>query len=299
MNETIDKPESLNNEKWIAVGNEVCRTPLSPVPCPCCNSVSVRATWNIIDHQSRLADMEFRCKACHIQERIHIVLPRKAFDFFPLTRLIPIRQSLDGQASDEMRRHSDFLPAIAFTADPLWLEAQWSATTFRCHPNGAAPPTMGLVFENTVAAKRLFTTWVERHGNDDEFEEIRISIIEGEIPGQPEGYSVHICPDPENSLIRPGMKGISLTGVPLILIGHIRRMFPKHNNSFLLRSFREAYEQHMRFMIAPVLRRDDGQLWFDVQLGIIKSTVNFRATTEIGDRDIDACVLANESRQGD
>ena len=35
------------------------------------------------------------------------------------------------------------------------------------------------------------------------------------------------------------------------------------------------------FLLAPVTRREDGQMYFDVNLGIIKKKVEFRTTEEI------------------
>ena len=46
----------------------------------------------------------------------------------------------------------------------------------------SGPPILGLGFANEDAARQIFKDWNERYGPRDEFEELRVSIIEGKIP---------------------------------------------------------------------------------------------------------------------
>jgi hypothetical protein len=43
--------------------------------------------------------------------------------------------------------------------------------------------------------------------------------------------------------------------------------------------------------LAPVVRRADGQLWFQPELGIIKNEVHFRQLTDITSDDPDAAAI--------
>ena len=56
-----------------------------------------------------------------------------------------------------VKQHASTMPAAEFATDPLWAEAQWSATTFQWHPASEAPPLMGLVFENEEAGLEIFS----------------------------------------------------------------------------------------------------------------------------------------------
>jgi len=49
----------------------------------------------------------------------------------------------------------------------------------------------------------------------------------------------------------------------------------------MLQQFKAEYEKHTEYLLAPVTRRPDGQLWFDIELGIVKRTIHFYNTDEI------------------
>lgn len=92
----------------------------------------------------------------------------------------------------------------------LWNDAKWSGTFYAIYPD--APPIMGLAFQNEKAARKIFNGWHERYGQNDEFEEIRISIIEGPIDGEEDGYSVHVSSDPEMAIERYKAAGYEFDG---------------------------------------------------------------------------------------
>ncbi len=287
-----DKPDL----EWASVALSACRRPGRAIPCPACGAEALCAQWNIVRPTSREADVDLKCSSCSKAVHVRVTLPWQALDFYPLTRVA----SLSGQFTDEMarmmeqlQRQEKLLPAAMWMLDPLWLFSGWSATTFRWHPRGEQPPVMGLVFDNAEAGKKLFRNWTERWDHTDELEEIRVAVIEGDLPGQDPGYSVHICPDPENSLVRATAEGVVLKDVPVNLLGQVRRMHPISGAPPLLPRFKEEFQKHGEFLLAPVTRRADDQLWLDVECGIVKNVVYFRNAMEIGEGDIDAVVFRN------
>ncbi len=177
-----------------------------------------------------------------------------------------------------------------FVVNPLWDEARWNATTFRWHPTSDGPPVMGLCFDNARAAHELFGGWFENHDNNDSLEELRVSIIEGEIPGLPSGYTVHICTT-QNALARATMEGVVLNAAFMVVLGRMNRMHSAPGAPPLLTRFKQEFQKHNEFLLAPVTRRGDGQLWVDLELGIVKRKIYFRHISEIGENDIDAAVL--------
>ncbi len=181
---------------------------------------------------------------------------------------------------EQIASYEQYLPAVAWLTNPLWIEAQWSATTYRWYPNSDVPPIMGLVFDRADAAHRLFQSWIEKHGHADELDELRVTIIEGDIPGERPGYAVHISADPENSLIRATAEGIVLDELPLSLFGQLRCMYPIPGVEPLLPQFKAGYARHHEFLLAPVTRRDDGNQYVDVECGIVKTTVHFQSVEE-------------------
>jgi hypothetical protein len=81
----------------------------------------------------------------------------------------------------------------------LWNAAVWPGVGYLHDDKGAQPPGFGLIFENLGIGKRIFAGWLDRIGKDDAYEEIRVSIIKGEILGLPPGYSVQISSDPAHT----------------------------------------------------------------------------------------------------
>ena len=73
----------------------------------------------------------------------------------------------------------------------LWNRATWKGVLYAV---GMELPKLVLVFQNRDAATEIFGRWQEIVGNSDDDERIRISIIEGQIPSQPPGYTMHIGP---------------------------------------------------------------------------------------------------------
>jgi hypothetical protein len=78
----------------------------------------------------------------------------------------------------------------------LWDKAKWRGVFYMLYPDRS--PILSLAFENEGAAKKIFEGWHERIGRNDQYEELRIAIIEGDIPKCDKGYSVHIGSDFEN-----------------------------------------------------------------------------------------------------
>ena len=193
-----------------------------------------------------------------------------------------------GRVVAAVERHAELMPVAAFTTSPLWQEARWTATTFRWHPTSAAPPVMGLVFENAEPGLDLFRQLEKAYNHTDRFEEMRVSVIEGSPAGQRAGYTVHICPDPDALAMHATGDGLVIDPTLTPFLGRWNRMYPVPGQPALLPRFKEEVRRHGEYLLAPVTRRADGQLWFSSELGFIKHTIDFREVADIGEGDIDA-----------
>lgn len=181
-----------------------------------------------------------------------------------------------------------------FMLNPLWEKARWSATTFRWHIRNEAPPIIGLVFDDAIAGRDLFSTWNDKYSNTDTFEDIRVAIVEGEIEGFRPGYSIHLAADIESILAKASAEGIVVADTLIPMASRVNRMHPVPGSPPMLAHFKEKFIEHQEYLIAPVTRRGDGQLWIDVELGIVKHKIHFRHVSEITDNDVDSIVkLAN------
>ncbi len=168
----------------------------------------------------------------------------------------------------------------------LWNEAYWTATAFLYDPRSADPPYLGLVFENTEAGRKIFGELRDRIGAVDEFEELYISIVEGEILGEDPGYTVHISSDPLRTESRLRSEGKDFTFDEAIIVSRFHRMIPAPGSPHLSK-FKSEVRVHGRYSLIPV--SSEVQPQFDC--AIEKREVHFRQASDITRTDRDAVVL--------
>lgn len=168
----------------------------------------------------------------------------------------------------------------------LWNSAGWRGTAFWHDPRGMEPPGLGFLFDNLEAGKRIFAGWVERVGNVDEYEEIRISIIRGKILGLAEGYSVHVSSNPLHSVRRAEAKGIPLDFEKAIVLSRVQRMTPNPGSPHLPQ-FEKDFAAHRRYVLVPVSLSGAPEF----QLSIEKREIHLRQASDIRGDDVDATVF--------
>lgn len=283
-----DVNPSVPPTTWDEAAFLAVRSPLATVQCPKCQCQSISAAWNIVDFASRRAAIDLKCSFCNEAMSLQMNLPDNVPAFFPLER-VAVFQREAGEAvrqlSDRLRQHAATMPAASFTIDSLWAEARWSATTFQWHPKSEAPPIMGIVFENADAGKELFRKYSEPIGSFDRLNELRVSIIEGSRPGEQYGYSVHVYPDPEMLAAHATMEDLVLDKNLIHFFGQWTRAYPIPGSNPLLPKFKMEFNKHKEFLLAPVVRKEDGQLWTEHMLGVVKNAVDFRQLSEVTGAD--------------
>ena len=186
---------------------------------------------------------------------------------------------------------------IAYLTGPidvdLWNKAKWKGT-FYIKFEGEEP-ILGLAFENELVAREIFKTWHKRYGENDEYEELRISIIEGDIPGEAPGYTVYIGPDPDAAIKRFKDAGyeFDVDDDILYMVGRIHRMNPA-KGSIYLSCFKESYMKYKTYKLIPGVIDSDGKHLRPIfELRIRKGKIHFRNIDEIGRNDIDSVVFKN------
>ena len=167
-----------------------------------------------------------------------------------------------------------------------WNEARWTATAFLHDPDGAKPPYLGLVFENIDAGRAIFRDLLRRVGVVDTFEELYISIIEGEILGEEPGYSVHISSDPRNTQARLRLRGQELTLDRAIVVSRFHRMTPAPDSPHL-KKFKAEIQTHGRYALIPV----SPQVQPEFDCAIEKKEIHFRQASDITRSDRDSVVF--------
>lgn len=153
---------------------------------------------------------------------------------------------------------------------------------------------MGIVFDNAEAGKELFRRYAKSINHTDRFEELRVSIVEGSRPGEQYGYSVHLGPDPDSLATHATMEDMVVEPSIVHFLGQWTRAYPIPGSKPLLPKFKMEFSKHKEFLLAPAVRKADGQLWMEPMLGIVKNTICFRQlseVTEVNDPDAGALIM--------
>lgn len=169
----------------------------------------------------------------------------------------------------------------------LWNKASWMGTAILSNKKSA--PYLGLLFQNRDAAIKIFEQWNKDFGHRDLYEEIRIAVIEGDIPGKEHGYTIHITTNQENLIAKCRKLNLSAEQVLFTIISRFRRM-PIEKGNHNMATFREEVERFLSYKIIPIYMSENGlEPLFDYE--IEKTEIFFRQADEITENDIDvACV---------
>jgi hypothetical protein len=175
----------------------------------------------------------------------------------------------------------------------LWNQAKWRATLFLQFEG--QPPMLGLGFLNESSARQIFEEWHKRYGGRDIFEELRVSIVEGEVKGERPGYSVHIGIDLENTIKRYRDAGLKIDPKEsmFMMVSRLNRMNPAPGSKNL-EMFKAMYQHYKTYSLIPAVVKSDGSAVKPMlDLAIFKNTIHFRQVEEIDpEHDADAAVLA-------
>jgi len=176
----------------------------------------------------------------------------------------------------------------------LWNQAKWRGTLFLQYDG--QPPILGLGFLDEKHARQIFEEWHKRYGERDAFEELRISIIEGDIKGELPGYTVHIGIDLENTIKRYKDAGLAIDpeNSMFMMVSRLNRMNPGPGSKNL-EMFKDLYRHYKTYSLVPAVMKLDGSAVKPMlELGIFKNAIHFRQASEIDPKhDPDAPVLGS------
>lgn len=175
----------------------------------------------------------------------------------------------------------------------IWDKAKWKGVAFIHTTDVTEPSKIILLFKNIEAGRKIISQWIETLGKYDNLNELRISFIEGDIPGEDYGYTVHIGSNWDSVFSRRKDEGIDLEEELLMIISRFNRMNP--SNSKNLDLFKEKYSQFgSYFLTVGHFDEVTGKIGFNPreELQILKRHVCFRNVNDIKDEnDIDAVIL--------
>ena len=152
-------------------------------------------------------------------------------------------------------------------------------------------PALLLPFVNEKYAIKIFEDWIKIIGRDDKKEDIRIALVEGDVPGAASGYYVVVGNNIDEAMKRAEKGGFSADETMILNVSRIIRANPRDNfQSF--NYFKEAYHQYGEYMLMPaVLNEKTGEIKPLPQYGIHKKQVVYRHISDITENDQDAILL--------
>lgn len=172
----------------------------------------------------------------------------------------------------------------------LWDKAQWCGTAFGFNRNIREPPIMCFIFRDIEPAKEILKKWLIRLGETDEYNELMISIVEGDISGKGSGYSIHIGSNIQNIIKRADDEGIEMPKDIFFMIGRINRMNPE-KNSRNLEIFKQLYKRFGSYTI-HVGTFENGKLKMIDEPFLHKKNIELRNVEDIKSKDdMDAVLL--------
>jgi hypothetical protein len=180
-----------------------------------------------------------------------------------------------------------------FTDPAEWDKARWSGTVFIGHQQDGERLMLelGIGFADFQAGKGIFEGWIERVGHVDQFEEIRISIIEGPIPGKPDGYTVMISSNPDNTILRIQQTEPEFSPTKVMILSRMHRMNPLPGSTNL-EKFKKAFNQCKVFRLFPCHVEAKEIKETDTALYIEKQQLHFVHTSDITPSDPEYAVFA-------
>jgi hypothetical protein len=158
----------------------------------------------------------------------------------------------------------------------------------------AKPPGIALLFKNENAGRRIFAGLIKRLGKKDTDDLLRVSIIEGDIPGEDPGYTVYIGVDMINyEAWVKRTTGSDLSSEFVGLVSRCNRMNPAPNSPYLA-GFKASYAKHKTFRLMPAFGQPPQPTpIFD--LAIEKKQVNFLRVEDLNNVDLESVVLQKPS----
>lgn len=175
----------------------------------------------------------------------------------------------------------------------LWNKASWNGTGF-LGQSEKIPPTLLFAYKNIDAGIKIFKQWQKYYKEYDKNDEIRISIIEGEIQNEKPGYSVHINSNFDFKFHQFEKAGIVKSPEEMLLmtIGRFNRMNTQNGKSKYLDMFKDDYDRFGMYFIAPAkYDESSGGITPYLEYKILKKSIIFKNVEDITKDDFDYVAL--------
>lgn len=167
----------------------------------------------------------------------------------------------------------------------LWDRAGWIGVLFAVERSGSEPPIVALLFRREAAGRTVFHDLIRKVGADDPRGLLRVAIIEGDIPGRPPGYTMHVGPYLDNSSQEAIAGAGDARRIEVALVSRVCRA-SEGPETFGLPTFKEQFARFRRCRLIPAGARPEA-FSAHSDLGIWKTDIVFRRGADIPRAGVD------------
>lgn len=171
----------------------------------------------------------------------------------------------------------------------LWDKAELTETVYGFSDNEF--PFLGLLFQDSNTGREIFSRWKKYLGDEDTHDLIRISIIEGDVEGEPEGYTIFIGSNPEALISQAQIRGHEIDK-HILIVSRFHRMTPPPESKNL-ENFKNEFSKYKKYLFLPVFKEGKDYLPL-FELGIVKNNINILSADMLQEKDIEYIVLKKE-----
>lgn len=168
----------------------------------------------------------------------------------------------------------------------LWDKAKWIGTAFALSERSTSPPTLGLIFEDSVAAKEIFHFLISDLGGDDTQERLRVAIVRGISKANPYWYRILIGSNILSDIRKQEVRYF-------VSVSRINTMQPDSDTN--LERFLRSYEKTRTYLLAAAVARSEilAPVPIDCRC-LVKRELNVRWAWEIGRHDPDSAAILDD-----
>lgn len=177
-----------------------------------------------------------------------------------------------------------------------WDKANWkNGMAYLSAHGGDIPPIMVLFFENIEYGKKIFNHFIQLVGLEDEDERIRVSIVEGDVPKQENGYFVTIGEHPKATSEVIAQLNESESIEYFATQQRLLRVFV-NTESIHLANFKKEVDKFKCYYIAPgqQLKGPAKGVSYEPDFKILKRRIEFRQYADIPNENDPDSILKSE-----
>lgn len=157
----------------------------------------------------------------------------------------------------------------------LWIRANPSGVAFLAPGDG--PLGLGIVFHDAAAGVEIFERWLAELGPEDTDELIRVTLTEGDVPGQPPGYTIAIEVDVDSISLALATRDVAGVDLEADGLGSVRwRMHTPPGGSPHLAAWKRRLAEAKVYALVPMLD-EAGGLEPAYELQLVKRKLVFAA----------------------